>query len=111
MDIGSLSDESLPWVLGFNTFAHEIGVPVPLMPTALFAGARVTEGEANAIGLVLVIMAGGLPGKTVWYAAGRAFRTPVLKTVFRIPPSPDTHRGQRDGRVPRWGRGAPGLGG
>jgi len=61
MDIGSLSDESLPWVLGFNTFAHEIGVPVPLMPTALFAGARVTEGEANAIGLVLVIMAGTPP--------------------------------------------------
>ena len=104
MDIGSLSDESLPWVLGFNTFAHEIGVPVPLMPTALFAGARVTEGEANAIGLVLVIMAGTLLGNTVWYGAGRIFGSRVLKTLCRISLSQDTCVGKTEVAFTKWGR-------
>src|SRR5258706_504516 len=52
MDLASVSDRYLAWVLGLNTLIHEIGVPLPLMPTALLAGAQVTEGEANAIALV-----------------------------------------------------------
>jgi len=104
MDIGSLSDDSLPWVLGLNALAHEVGIPVPLMPTALFAGARVTEGEANAIGLVMVIMAGTLVGNTVWYGAGRVFGSRVLKTLCRISLSQDTCVGRTELAFTRWGR-------
>jgi membrane protein DedA with SNARE-associated domain/rhodanese-related sulfurtransferase len=104
MDIAPFSDESLPWTLGLNTLAHEIGIPVPLMPTALFAGARVSQGDANAIGLVLVIMAGTLIGNAVWYGAGRAFGSRVLKTLCKISLSQDTCVGKTEVAFTKWGR-------
>ena len=35
-----LDDQSVYWVLWLNTLLHELGVPVPMTPTALVAGAR-----------------------------------------------------------------------
>jgi membrane protein DedA with SNARE-associated domain len=104
MDIGSLSDDSLPWVLGLNALAHEIGVPLPLTPTALFAGARVSQGQANAAGLLLVIVGATLIGNTVWYGAGRAFGNRVLKTLCRISLSQDTCVGRTELAFTKWGR-------
>jgi membrane protein DedA with SNARE-associated domain/rhodanese-related sulfurtransferase len=103
-DLASLSGSALAWVLGLNTLIHELGVPVPLLPTALFAGARVTDGEANALALVLVITAGTLLGNTVWYAAGRAFGGRVMKLLCRISLSPDTCVGRTELAFTKWGR-------
>lgn len=41
------------WALGINTFLHELGLPVPMVPVALLAGAcrgRDPAAEANRVG-------------------------------------------------------------
>jgi membrane protein DedA with SNARE-associated domain/rhodanese-related sulfurtransferase len=103
-DPGWLSDHYLAWVLGLNTLIHELGVPLPLMPTALLAGARVTEGEANAIALVLIITAGTVIGNAVWFGAGRAFGGRVMKMLCRISLSQDTCVGRTEQAFTKWGR-------
>ena len=32
------------WLLAGNTLVHELGVPLPILPTALFMGARAVHG-------------------------------------------------------------------
>src|SRR3954470_19533369 len=95
-DIASLSEPAIAWLLALNTLIHELGVPVPLVPTALFAGARVTQGEANAIALVLIMTLGTLAGNSVWYGAGRAFGGRVMRLLCRISLSPDTCVGRTE---------------
>src|SRR6267142_577818 len=103
MDLASVSDRYLAWVLGLNTLIHEIGVPLPLMPTALLAGAQVTEGEANAIALVVVMTAGTVIANSVWFGAGRVFGGRVLKTLCKISLSQDTCVGRTERAFTKWG--------
>jgi membrane protein DedA with SNARE-associated domain/rhodanese-related sulfurtransferase len=104
MDLASLSERYLAWVLGLNTLIHELGVPLPLMPTALLAGAQVTEAEASATTLVLIVTAGTLIGNSVWFGAGRVFGGRVLKTLCKISLSQDTCVGRTELAFTKWGR-------
>jgi membrane protein DedA with SNARE-associated domain/rhodanese-related sulfurtransferase len=98
-----LSDQYASWVLGLNTFLHEIGIPIPLVPTALLAGAQVTEGEANAITLVLVMVASTLLANSFWFAAGRSFGGRVLKVLCRISLSQDACVARTESAFTKWG--------
>jgi membrane protein DedA with SNARE-associated domain/rhodanese-related sulfurtransferase len=104
MELASISERSLAWLLGLNTLIHEIGIPLPMMPTALLAGARVNEGEANAIALVLVVTLATLIGNSVWFAAGRVFGGRVLKTLCKISLSQDTCVGRTERAFTKFGR-------
>jgi membrane protein DedA with SNARE-associated domain/rhodanese-related sulfurtransferase len=98
-----ISDASLAWLLAANTFVHEAGIPVPMMPTVLFAGARAGAGEANALVLVMLVSAATLAGNAVWYVAGRLFGGRVLKMLCRVSLSPDTCVGRTETAFTRWG--------
>jgi membrane protein DedA with SNARE-associated domain/rhodanese-related sulfurtransferase len=99
-----LSDRYIALLLWLNTVVHELGIPLPLTPTALLAGAQVSEGRANALTLVLVITAGTLMGNSVWFAAGRLFGSRVLKALCKISLSPDTCVGRTELAFTKWGR-------
>ena len=72
------------WILALNTLLHELGVPLPMMPTALLAGARVASGAIDPLLLVVAIVAASLVGNGLWFAAGRRYGTGVLKPLCRF---------------------------
>src|SRR4051812_32174489 len=98
-----LSETAIAWLVAVNTFVHEAGIPVPMMPTVLFAGARADAGQANALALVLVVSAATLAGNAIWYVAGRLFGGRVLRLLCRISLSPDTCVGRTETAFTRWG--------
>jgi membrane protein DedA with SNARE-associated domain/rhodanese-related sulfurtransferase len=85
-----------------NTLLHELGLPIPLTPTVLVAGAAATELLAFA-SLVAAVVAGTLIGNSVWFAAGRRFGPRVLKGFCRVSLSPDSCVGRTGQAFERWG--------
>jgi membrane protein DedA with SNARE-associated domain/rhodanese-related sulfurtransferase len=91
------------WILWLNTLLHELGVPVPMTPTALVAGARAVTGSVNPLILILMIVAGMVLGNAAWFAAGRRYGSAVLRLLCRISISPDTCVARTEGTFGRWG--------
>ena len=98
-----LDDQSVYWVLWLNTLLHELGVPVPMTPTALVAGARAVTGTVSPLLLIVMIIAGMVIGNAVWFAAGRRYGSAVLKLLCRVSISPDTCVARTEGTFGRWG--------
>jgi membrane protein DedA with SNARE-associated domain/rhodanese-related sulfurtransferase len=98
-----LNDQSVYWVLWLNTLLHELGVPVPMTPTALVAGARAVTGTVSPLILIVMIVAGMVIGNAVWFAAGRHYGSAVLKLLCRVSISPDTCVARTEGTFGRWG--------
>jgi membrane protein DedA with SNARE-associated domain/rhodanese-related sulfurtransferase len=98
-----LDDQSVYWVLWLNTLLHELGVPVPMAPTALVAGARAVTGTLSPLLLIVMIMAGMVIGNAAWFAAGRRYGSAVLKLLCRVSISPDTCVARTEGTFGRWG--------
>ena len=102
-EVSILDDRHLVWLLALNTLLHELGVPVPMLPTALFAGARAATGALDPLALVAAVVAGTVLGNAVWFAAGRKYGASVLKLLCRLSLSPDTCVGRTQGAFGRWG--------
>ena len=98
-----LDDQSVYWVLWLNTLLHELGVPVPMTPTALVAGARAVTGTVSPLLLIVMIIAGMVIGNAAWFAAGRRYGSAVLKLLCRVSISPDTCVARTEGTFGRWG--------
>jgi membrane protein DedA with SNARE-associated domain/rhodanese-related sulfurtransferase len=110
MDFTQLAQRYTELLLALNTLVHELGVPLPLMPSALLAGAQATEGQANAAALVLVMVLATLAANSLWFAAGRRYGGRVLSTLCRISLSADTCVGSTEAAFTRYGRWALVLG-
>lgn len=110
MDFAALAQRYTELLLAANTLVHELGVPLPLMPSALLAGAQATEGQANAAALVLVMVLATLAANSLWFAAGRRYGGRVLSTLCRISLSADTCVGSTEAAFTRYGRWALVLG-
>ena len=98
-----LDDQTVYWVLWLNTLLHELGVPVPMTPTALVAGARAVTGTLSPLLLIVMIVAGMVIGNAAWFAAGRRYGSAVLKLLCRVSISPDTCVARTEGTFGRWG--------
>jgi len=91
------------WIVAVNTLLHELGVPLPMMPTALIAGARVASGAIEPVLLVVAIVTASLVGNALWFAAGRRYGTGVLQLLCRFSPSADTCVSHTQTAFGRWG--------
>ncbi len=98
-----LNDQNVYWILWLNTLLHELGVPVPMAPTALVAGARAVTTDVSPILLILAITVAMTLGNAAWFAAGRRYGSAVLKLLCRISLSPDTCVARTEGTFGRWG--------
>ena len=98
-----LNEQNLYWILWLNTFLHELGVPVPMTPTALVAGARAVTTSLSPVLLVLAIVTAMTLGNAAWFAAGRRYGSGVLKLLCRVSISPDTCVARTEGTFGRWG--------
>lgn len=105
-DVPLFDDRNVYWILGLNTLLHELGVPIPMTPTALIAGARAVSSAVDPFLLVLVIVIGMVAGNSVWFAAGRRYGSAVLKLLCRLSLSPDTCVARTEGSFGRWGDSA-----
>ena len=101
-----LNEQNVYWILWLNTLLHELGVPVPLTPTALVAGARAVTAGVNPLLAVLAIVVAMTLGNAVWFAAGRRYGSAVLKLLCRISISPDTCVARTEGTFGRLGGSA-----
>src|ERR1700730_9788505 len=89
-------------IVFINTLLHELGIPIPLTPTVLVAGAAASELLAFGF-LVAAVVAGTLIGNSIWFAAGRRFGPRVLKGFCRVSLSPDSCVGRTGQAFERWG--------
>src|SRR5258707_1332909 len=85
-----------------NSLLHELGLPIPLTPTVLLAGAATSEVLAWVV-LIAAIVAGALIGNSIWFAAGRRFGPAVLKGLCRFSLSADSCVGRTGRTFERWG--------
>lgn len=85
-----------------NTLLHELGLPIPLTPTVVVAGAAASEFLAFA-SLLAAVVSATLIGNSIWFAAGRRFGPRVLKGFCRISLSPDSCVGRTGQAFERWG--------
>jgi membrane protein DedA with SNARE-associated domain/rhodanese-related sulfurtransferase len=85
-----------------NTLLHEAGVPVPLTPTVIVAGAM----DSTALGItstVLAVVLGSVVGNSIWFYLGRRSGSSVLRTLCRLSLSPDTCVAKTSNAFDRWG--------
>jgi membrane protein DedA with SNARE-associated domain/rhodanese-related sulfurtransferase len=88
-------------IVAANALAHEIGVPVPMLPTVMLAGAGASV--ADVLPLVAAVVVGTLAGNAVWFAAGRRHGSRVLRLLCRLSLSPDSCVARTEDSFGRWG--------
>lgn len=91
------------WLLAGNTLVHELGVPLPILPTALFMGARAVHGTNDFLLLLVAIVASMVVGNAVWFAAGRRYGVRVLQLVCRLSLTADTCVSRTERAFGQWG--------
>lgn len=71
-------------------FAKRMGVPVPVIPFLLLAGARGADDGVFAFAILALATLASVLADTAWFAAGRRFGRGILALVCRISISPDS---------------------
>ena len=77
-------------LLFVGTLVQQLGLPVPITPLLLAAGALARAGHAKLAALVALAVAAASVAHLVWYTAGRLRGAAVLRLVCRISLEPDT---------------------
>jgi membrane protein DedA with SNARE-associated domain/rhodanese-related sulfurtransferase len=95
-----------PIGLGFvflNVLLQQLGLPVPVVPTLVVAGAVAASGRMSAPALYALAVAACLIADGTWYYAGRTYGGRVMSLLCRISLSPDSCVSQTQGAFERWG--------
>lgn len=87
-----------------NVLIQQMGLPVPVVPTLILAGASAGNGNLSAAAIFAVAFAACAVSDATWYAAGRLYGRRVLKLLCRISLSPDSCMHQSESQFRRWGR-------
>jgi membrane protein DedA with SNARE-associated domain len=91
------------WLVALNTLLHEIGVPVPITPIVLVAGAGSVGGGIDPLAVIAAVVAATLAGNSIWFAAGRRWGSGVLTLLCRLSLSPDACMLRTEDSFRRWG--------
>jgi membrane protein DedA with SNARE-associated domain len=79
-----------PLVLFVVILADQSGLPFPMEPFLLGAGALMAVGKLAPVPAALSLLAAGLLGNFVWYALGRRFGSRLLAFSCRMALEPDS---------------------
>jgi len=91
------------WMLAITALLGELGVPVPVVPTALFTGAHALHAWPDVAMLAGAMVAANLIGDLVWFAAGRRYGTDLLKVLCRFWLIPDEQAARAREVFEHWG--------
>jgi membrane protein DedA with SNARE-associated domain/rhodanese-related sulfurtransferase len=86
-----------------NVLLNQIGLPVPVLPTLVLAGALGANGQLPLAAMFLAAVGACLLADCGWYWIGQKYGIRVLKTLCRISLEPDSCVSQTQGRFERWG--------
>ena len=81
---------SAPWVLFTWVLANQGGVPIPVSPCLLAAGALASGGSLSFLVVLAVGVGAALTADLVWYSVGRWRGLRVLTTLLRLVRRPPT---------------------
>lgn len=87
---------------------NQIGVPVPVVPTLIIAGALAVDDDrlVGLTGLYLAAIVACAIADVIWYLAGRRYGGAVLGIFCRISLTPDVCISQAHRQFERWGSNA-----
>jgi membrane protein DedA with SNARE-associated domain/rhodanese-related sulfurtransferase len=86
-----------------NVLANQLGIPVPVIPTLIVAGALVAQGTISPSGLFISATLACVVADSVWFLAGRVYGNGVMKLLCRISLTPDSCVSDTQARFERWG--------
>jgi len=90
-------------VVAVNVLLNQIGLPVPVVPTLVVAGAIAANGQLPFGPLYVVAVGACVVADCGWYLIGRKYGIRVLKTLCRISLEPDSCVSETQSRFDRWG--------
>jgi len=88
-----------------NVFLQQLGLPVPVLPTLLVAGALAAHGRLSGLAVLGATVAACAIANAGWYAAGRRYGDKVMRMLCRVSISPDSCVRQTEVQFERWGTG------
>jgi membrane protein DedA with SNARE-associated domain/rhodanese-related sulfurtransferase len=86
-----------------NVLAQQLGLPVPVVPTLVVAGAVAAAGRMSPSALYALAVAACVIADSTWYVAGRRYGGRVMSLLCRVSLSPDSCVSQTQGYFERWG--------
>jgi len=86
-----------------NVLLEQLGLPVPAVPTLVFAGAMAANGRLPGAALYALALLACLIADASWYVAGRFYGGRVMSILCRISLSPDSCVSQTQSAFERWG--------
>jgi membrane protein DedA with SNARE-associated domain/rhodanese-related sulfurtransferase len=86
-----------------NVLANQLGLPVPVIPTLIVAGALVGQGALSPTALFIGAILACVVADSVWFIAGRLYGNGVMKLLCRISLTPDSCVSETQSRFERWG--------
>ena len=95
-----------PTLVFVNVLLNQIGLPIPVLPTLILAGAVAGDGGAGLTGLFLATITACAIADGNWYLAGRRHGGAVMRMLCRVSLTPDVCVSQAHSRFERWGSNA-----
>jgi membrane protein DedA with SNARE-associated domain/rhodanese-related sulfurtransferase len=89
-----------------NVLANQLGLPVPVIPTLIVAGAWAAQGTISPPALFASAIVACVAADSVWFLAGRIYGNGVMKLLCRISLTPDSCVSDTQSRFERWGANA-----
>jgi membrane protein DedA with SNARE-associated domain/rhodanese-related sulfurtransferase len=102
-EIATMHGGRAAWILGVNMLLHEIGVPVPVLPTGFLFGAQAMHNVGDFLLLVAAMVVAMLVANALWFEAGRRYGIRVLQLLCRFSLSADTCVARTEQAFARWG--------
>ena len=90
-------------IVALNVLLNQIGLPVPVIPTLVLAGALGANGQLPLAAIFLAAILACLAADCGWYWVGQKYGIRVLKTLCRISLEPDSCVAETQSQFDRWG--------
>src|SRR5258706_10981953 len=72
-----------------NVLVEQIGLPIPVLPTLLVAGAMAASGQLSATTAFVVAFTAARIADWSWYFAGRCYGQRIISLLSRVSLLPD----------------------
>jgi len=73
-----------------NVLANQLGLPVPVLPTLVVAGALVFQGNLSPTAFLVGAVSACLCADSLWFLAGRLYGSGIMKLLCRLSLTPDS---------------------
>jgi membrane protein DedA with SNARE-associated domain/rhodanese-related sulfurtransferase len=90
-------------VVAINVLLNQIGLPVPVVPTLVLAGAIAANGQLPLGWLFLAAVGACIVADCIWYGIGQKYGIRVLKILCQISLEPDSCVSETESQFDRWG--------